>query len=146
MQVLQGLDGLMQHDRPPYKLGNLDGRQVTCAPGRNSSSDGFTPSSLGAEGNRPCPSRVLGPNPVQYPRQQVGTCLHPGEPSLQEASFEVARRPAFSPLPHRGRPLDSVSGRPPSISSAENAQLVSFAEEKAICLSLLPPCLLKGLS
>ena len=53
-------------------------------------------------------------------------CLHAGEPSVQEASF-----PAFSPLPNRGRPTDSVSGHPPSIGRAKNAKFVRFAEEKA---------------
>ena len=72
------------------------------------------------------PLRVLGPNFAEYPRQPAGMCLHAGEVPVQEVSF-----PAFSPLPSRGRPADSVSGHLPSVSSTRSVKSVFLAEEKA---------------
>ena len=70
--LLTSLPAMLRHlctfCRALMALCNITGPPITrVAIGKDSSSDGFTPFSLGAKDNRPCLFRVLGPNFAQYP-------------------------------------------------------------------------------
>ena len=127
-QVLQGPDGQMQHDGPPYNSGDLVGRQATRAPGHDSSSARFIPCSFGAMSNRPCAHRVLGPTPVPNPMRQASRCLHAGGLPPQRAFPTVVGCPPS--LPPSYCSLTHALSHLPSACKAEGDPLFPLAEEQ----------------